>query len=259
VWCERSARGCVLDCFAVCWLVGPGANSPRPPFMSELACLSCRKGVARHGWLSKEGAQGLGRAFPSRRFFCLLPDRLEYYEEKQVQVRSGPTGIECNEWNLVVYVRPDDVRTPPVRAGDIVTACNGVDLAPLQSGGSDSSRTAERTPWGTVILSLNDKLDRSKDALCTLTVLRLKGEIPVIGAKVEPCSDGATRLRLTPNRNTASASSSRPPFVLIASSTRSRDDWVQAIETQTRGQGPGPPPLGSGGEWDDDDEPAPGP
>ena len=108
------------------------------------------------------------------------------------------------------------------------------------------------------MLSLDEKLDRPKDAQCTLTVLRPKGEIPIVGAEVEPCSDGVTRLRITPNRNNAaSASSNRPPYVLIASSARSRDEWVKAIEAHTRGQGPGPPPLGGGGEWDDDDEPGP--
>ena len=97
---------------------------PAAPEQSEQA----RPGVLKRGWLFKEGAHTLSRAFPSRRFCIVVDGRLEYYEERQVLLRllpDGSTGVSLNKWNLVLHEQNDG---QGVLVGDIITKVNGMDL-----------------------------------------------------------------------------------------------------------------------------------
>jgi hypothetical protein len=171
--------------------------------------VGCRPGVLMCGWLSKEGPHTLSRAFPSRRFCVLVDARLEYYEERQVQLNpaaDGSSGIELNPWNLVVHVlEPHD---QGVAVGDIAIAIDGVELGDRP---------------------LNDVLSAQVQRLGIahkLTVLRPKGEVPLAGAQVE-CI-GKDRMQITPSPR--ELLTPRPPYVFIANRPDARDDWFEAVE-----------------------------
>lgn len=170
--------------------------------------LGSRPGVVRVGTLIKEGGTQLSRAFPSKRFFCLLSvGRLEYYEEKSIRLPSSSNGseiasvVELNDWNLVVFVHAQ----LGVAIGDIVLTIDGSTV----SGGDFSAAIGKDRPTAH-----------------TLTLLRPKGEVPVRGALVEGI--GGTRLRITVSRR--ELIDSRPPYVLIAPNSQSRDEWLQAVQ-----------------------------
>ena len=174
--------------------------------LHEMAIAS-RPGVLRCGFLDKEGGGMLSRAFPSRRFFILLSmGRLEYYEEKQLRIAKGSDedlagAVDLNSWNLAVFVRPplvDAAGRPGLAIGDILTACDGVALT-----GGNGLRAA-----------LGDR-----SSAHVLTLLRAKGEVPLRGALVEAVGDVRLRITVSPNEPT----DGRPPYLLIAQDTASRD------------------------------------
>ena len=176
-----------------------------------------RPGVLQLGWLSKEGAHTLSRAFPSRRFFILTSQgRLEYYEEKTVQQRRGSDPGHLNDWNLVVFCGALEGNSKHVLAvGDVVMAVNNAALGQQ---------------------SLHDVLStRVSGEPYTLTILRPKGEVPVLGAKIELIPN-SLRVRITPSLKELLAV--RPPYVLIASCEGERDEWYAALEECARRTGP---------------------
>ena len=166
--------------------------------------------MVRCGWLSKEGAHALSRAFPSQRFCVLVDGRLEYYEERVVILpvqRDGSSGCEVTNWNLVVHVLEPDPQG--VAVGDIITAVDGFEL---------SSRT------------LNEQITAGvgrNGVSYKLTVLRPKGDVQLADALVE--SIGRDRLQITPKHLTT-----RPPFVFIANGSGGRDEWLEAIDSHVR-------------------------
>jgi len=169
-----------------------------------------RPGVLKRGWLSKEGAHTLSRAFPSRRFCIVVDGRLEYYEERQVQLKllqDGTTGISLNNWNLVLHEQQDGLG---VLVGDIVTKLDGSDLG-LQT-------------LNDVIVGLQGGVRRSSPY--KLTVLRPKGEVPLVGAQMVKI--GRDRLQVTPSP--CDLVDARPPYVFIAETDGDRDAWHAAIE-----------------------------
>ena len=170
--------------------------------------LSSRPGVLKSGWLSKEGASTLSRAFPSRRFCIVVDGRLEYYEEKQVVLRllvDGTTGVALNMWNLVLHEQHDG---QSVLVGDIITRLDGAELG------------AE---------TLNDaiaSLDGRRAAQFKVTLLRPKGEVPLEGAQLAKI--GRERMQVTPCPR--ELVEPRPPYVFIAEREEERNEWHDAVE-----------------------------
>ena len=162
--------------------------------------------MVRCGWLSKEGAHTLSRAFPSQRFCVLVDGRLEYYEERQVILpvqRDGSSGCEVTNWNLVVHVLEPDAQG--VAVGDIVTGIDGFELS--------SCTLNEQLTAGVAGNGANYKL----------MVLRPKGDVQLADALVQ--SIGRDRIQITPKEL-----STRPPFIFIANGASGRDEWLEAIE-----------------------------
>ena len=173
-----------------------------------------RPDVRMCGWLSKEGAHTLSRAFPSRRFCVLVDGRLEYYEERSVLLSmqsDGSSGVELTDWNLVVHV-PAHGR-PGLAVGDIVTAVDGVELGPRKLNTVISSHAARlSTPF-------------------KLKMLRPKGEVALVGACVEAI--GRDRMQVTPSPR--EVLDTRPPYVFIADCESTRDDWLDAVRNEASG------------------------
>jgi len=178
------------------------------PATAEAPPAGGRPGVLKRGWLSKEGAHTLSRAFPSRRFCIVVDGRLEYYEERQVLLKllqDGTTGVSLNSWNLVLHEQQDG---QGVLVGDIVTKVDGIELG-LQSLGDVLTTTAVR-----------------RGVPFKLTVLRPKGEVPLVGAQLAKI--GRERLQVTPSPR--ELVEPRPPYVFIAEREDERDTWHEAIE-----------------------------
>lgn len=199
----------------------------------EAAALRSRPGVRRCGWLSKEGANALSRAFPSRRFCVLLDTTLEYYEEREISCLppaesdgAGPSlGFDTNDWNLVVHVHlgaPAGARGG-LLVGDIVIAVDGVAL---------EGRLLHDVVSGTVA---------RRGAASRLSLLRPKGEVPLAGAAVTQI--GQDRLRVAPSPSEL-LDPRRGPYVFIAPGYSERDDWFWDIQQRAAGAAE---PAGEGG------------
>ena len=173
-----------------------------------------RPGVLKHGWLAKEGAYTLSRAFPSRRFCIVVDGRLEYYEERQVLLKLLPdstTGISLNNWNLVLHEQQDG---QGVLVGDIVTKVDGSELG---------------------LKTLNDVIASHAARPSTpfkLTVLRPKGEVPLVNSQLAKM--GRDKLQVTPSPR--ELVDSRPPYVFIADREADRDEWHDAIQRSAQQQ-----------------------
>ena len=168
--------------------------------------LPTRPGVRLTGWLHKEGAGPLSSAFPSRRYCVLLKSKLEYYEERHVSVlaRQGQLGVNLNDWNLVVLVKPGSAAAASqLEVGDVVVGLDGTALEGRQ---------------------LKDMVGPLRqDAPYQLQVLRRKGEIPLAGAAFE----------LTPSPREM-VDTSRGAFVLIAADAPTCDRWCDALSDTLR-------------------------
>ena len=163
--------------------------------------LPTRPGVRLTGWLHKEGAGPLSSACPSRRYCVLLKSKLEYYEERHVSVlaRQGQLGVNLNDWNLVVLVKPGSAAAVAARGG----------------------RRCRRARDGTALegRQLKDMVGPLRqDAPYQLQVLRRKGEIPLSGASVAKIGKrhAGAAFELTPSPRemgtpAAAPSSSSPP------------------------------------------------
>jgi len=199
--------------------VSSSDESLSPPAASSLheVALASRPGVVRMGFLQKEGPHTLSRAFPSKRFFVALSNgRLEYYEERTVKLQQKTAGalsdnVSLNEWNLVVYVSSFllEQSSSALCIGDVLVACDGVALT-----GED------------VLLAAVGDGSRPR----TLTLLRPKGEVPVVNSICDRIGD--TRLRITVSREHEMVS--RPPFVLIATDATARDEWLDSVQAAAR-------------------------
>ena len=207
-------------------MIAPFIKSmPAAPSVSEA---QARPGVLKRGWLFKEGAHTLSRAFPSRRFCIVVDGRLEYYEERQVLLRllpDGSTGVSLNKWNLVLHEQHDG---QGVLVGDIVTKVNGMDLG-LQM-------------LNDVVSSAPRRAGAHRAEPFKLTVMRPKGEVPLVGAEV--LKIGRDRLQVTPSPR--EVVDSRPPYVFIADGESDRNRWHAAVEQcaiQQQEPPPPPPPL----------------
>ena len=195
---------------------------PAAPEQSEQA----RPGVLKRGWLFKEGAHTLSRAFPSRRFCIVVDGRLEYYEERQVLLRllpDGSTGVSLNKWNLVLHEQNDG---QGVLVGDIITKVNGMDLGLQMLNDVVSSAPPRR------------RAGAHRAEPFKLTVMRPKGEVPLVGAAL--LRIGRDRLQVTPSPR--GVVDSRPPYGFIADGESDRNEWHAAIEQCAMQQQEPPPP-----------------
>ena len=170
--------------------------------------LGSRPGVCLCGWLLKEGAHTLSRAFPSRRFCVVVDSRLEYYEERTALLSllpDGSTGVALNKWNLVLHEQHGG---RSVMVGDIVTKVDGVNLG----------------------VRLLNEVIASHAAGCgvpfKLTVLRPKGEVPLLGAEITKLGCDRVQIRPSPKQ----LIDHRPPYVLIAERESERNEWFDALE-----------------------------
>ena len=179
---------------------------------------STRPGVRLTGWLHKEGAGPLSSAFPSRRYCVLLKSKLEYYEERHISVlaRQGQLGVNLNDWNLVVLVKPGSAAAASqLEVGDVVVGLDGTALEGRQ---------------------LKDMVGPLRqDAPYQLQVLRRKGEIPLAGAAVAKIGKrhAGAAFELTPSPREM-VDTSRGAFVLIAADAPTCDRWCDALSDTLR-------------------------
>ena len=180
--------------------------------------LPTRPGVRLTGWLHKEGAGPLSSAFPSRRYCVLLKSKLEYYEERHISVlaRQGQLGVNLNDWNLVVLVKPGSAAAASqLEVGDVVVGLDGTALEGRQ---------------------LKDMVGPLRqDAPYQLQVLRRKGEIPLSGATVAKIGKrhAGAAFELTPSPREM-VDTSRGAFVLIAADAPTCDRWCDALSDALR-------------------------
>ena len=102
--------------------------------------LGSRPGVVACGWLSKEGEGAIARAFPSRRFCCLIEGRfsLEYYKEVTTTATSS---AHVNEWNLCLHSSAPS----GLAVGDVVVKHQGVPLDGRRFVADSTERPTEVT------------------------------------------------------------------------------------------------------------------
>ncbi len=161
--------------------------------------LGSRPGVVACGWLSKEGEGAIARAFPSRRFCCLIEGRfsLEYYKEVTTTATSS---AHVNEWNLCLHSSAPS----GLAVGDVVVKHQGVPLDGRRFVADSTERPTE------------------------VTVLRLKGTILLAGASLTRV--GRDRLQVAPPPQTL-FDGRRGAYMLISDDEATRDDWFSAIQS----------------------------
>ena len=185
-----------------------------------LNCLAVdkRPGLVLADWLVKEGGTRLSAAFPSRRFCMLMARKLEYYEQRVVKLRpkkgaATKLGINLNEWNLVVHVKPGHVASGEssggVLVGDVLTAIDGQGV---HSG------------------MLADDLECRADKTCVLTLLRQKGEIPLTAGSVEAIGKrhGGYAFHIQPSPREL-LDSTRSAFVFVAPDEAAVIRWCDSV------------------------------
>lgn len=183
-----------------------------------ISCLAIdkRPSLVLADWLVKEGGTRLSAAFPSRRFCMLMARKLEYYEQREVKLRpkkgaATKLGINLNEWNLVVHVKPGHVASGEsgVQVGDVLTAIDGEGV---RSG------------------MLADDLECRAEKTCVVTLLRQKGEIPLPSGSVEPIgkrhSGYAFQIQPSPREL---LDSTRSAFVFVAPDEASVIRWCDSV------------------------------
>ena len=120
--------------------------------------------------------------------------------------RAAPA-VSLHRLHLRSLARVTSPNTDPV-ATDIVVAVDGVVIG--------SQR---------LDCLLAAHADRGRAPLA-MTVLRPKGEVPIAGATIEAV--GHDRLRITPSQR--EIIDPRPPYVLIATDSTTRDEWLRVLE-----------------------------
>ena len=173
-----------------------------------------RSWVQFEGWVLKEAGMAGGWHL---RYFVVSGDRLEYFKEEKVKLHDAGespaaalmvAGIEVDHTNVVSAVQSPQ-KVGGIQEGDVVIGVNGEPVLDRR---------------------VSDAVAGASSGAVTLTVLRPKGRIALLGATVAaagPRKQGGHVLTITV---TESSSSRRSRYNLVCAEERLCAGWIASIK-----------------------------